>query len=333
MGTDIGTIDVTVVGDVHLVRDDPAGAFVGVEAPFAEADVLIGNLEGTLSAAGEVNPMNKGFALRSPPEMVDGLTAAGFDVVSFANNHSMDFGTPALVETIDLVRAEDISVAGAGRNRAEAERVRTVTADGISVGVVSFEATDATWQNMQATADHPGINVLKVSPYYGSPYLSEDALSKVDRVVSTAVGAVDVLIVMLHAGISIDHTVTPLQRAAAERCVRAGADAVIGHHPHTVQGIDLVAGAPTFYSLGNFVFDDLAVMDRYEKARLSGMARLEIAADGIEAARFSPVWIDDDGNPGLAEPGTDAFTRIVELSRREGIELEPHDDHFVVPLG
>lgn len=333
MGTDTGSIDVTVVGDVHLVRDDPAGAFAGVEAAFAEADVLIGNLEGTLSAAGDVNPMNKGFALRSPPGMVDGLTAAGFDVVSFANNHSMDFGTTALVETVDLVRAEDVAVAGAGRNRAEAERVRTATADGLTVGVVSFEATDATWQNMQATADHPGINVLKVSPYYGEPYLSDDALSKVDRVVSTAAGAVDVLLVMLHAGVSIDHTVTPLQRAATERCVRAGADAVVGHHPHTVQGIDVVAGAPAFYSLGNFVFDDLAVMGRYEKARLSGIARLEATAAGVEAARFYPVRIDDEGNPGLAEPGTDPFEKIAELSRREGIELEARDDHYLVPLG
>ena len=333
MGNDAGSIDVAVVGDVHLVRDDPAGAFADVAGTFAEADVLIGNLEGTLSEAGEVNPMNKGFALRSPPGMVDGLTAAGFDVVSFANNHAMDFGTPALVETVDLVRAEGIPVAGAGRNRAEAERVRTATADGLTVGVVSFEATDATWQNMQATAAHPGINVLKVSPYYGEPYLSEDALSKVDRVVSTASAAVDVLVVMLHAGISIDHTVTPLQRAAAGRCVRAGADAVVGHHPHTVQAIDVVDGAPTFYSLGNFVFDDLDVMDRYEKARHSGIARLEVSSTGVEAARFYPVWIDDDGNPGLAEPGSDRFGKTAELSRREGVELGIRDDHFIVPLG
>lgn len=328
------TVEVVVVGDVHLSRESPETAFENVRELFDRADLVVGNLEGAQSNEGELSATNRGHALRSPPEMVTGLTAAGFDVVSMANNHTMDYGPDALVDTIERLEEHGIEFAGAGRTRPEAERVSTTRVNGYTVGVVSFEATDLTWHDTQATVDRPGVNRLHVSPFYPEPYVSAHDLEKAKRIVETARESVDVLVATLHAGESIDHTITVQQRALARLLVEAGADAVVGHHPHTVQAIDVHRGAPIFYSTSNFVFDELPVMRRLPRARKTGVAWLRFGADGVSAGRFYPMWIDDRGTPGFAGPATnaEAFFTVEDLSRREGLQLDARDDHFRIPL-
>lgn len=326
-------VDVVVVGDVHLARESPTEAFEHVRDLFEGADLVIGNLEGTLSDAGELDAMNRGHSLRSPPGMVEGLVSAGFDVVSMANNHTMDYGIEALVDTIDRLEEHGVEFAGAGRDREEAERVAVGTARGRRVGVLSFEATDLTWHNTQATADRPGLNFVNVSPYYPEPYVSDHDRTKLTRIAKAARGTVDCLVAMVHAGESIDHTVTVQQRVLARELIESGVDVVVGHHPHTIQAIDTFDDAPIFYSMGNFVFDGLPIMRRLPRARRSGVARFSVGADGLSDARFYPVWIDDAGNPAVADPETnaEAFYAIEDLSRREGFGLEEREDHFSIP--
>lgn len=325
--------DVLAVGDVHLNRPEPATAFSKVGSLFDRMDLRIGNLEGPLSTACDLIEMNMGASLRSPPEMIEGITEAGFDVVSHANNHAMDYGAEALVDTLDLLDHHGITYVGAGRTLAEAERIKSVTVDGTDIGLLSFDATTSTWSNVRATAERPGINKVKTSPLYPDPHVSELDFERVTGRVSSAADRVDVLLAMLHCGVSIHPVVTTAQRAIAKGLIDAGVDAVIGHHPHTIQAIDVYRGAPIIYSLGNFVFDALDVMGTLPTTRTTGAVQLEVTEGAISTVRFYPMWINDDGQPDFADPEAENFSTIADLSMREGTKLNRYADHFAVSTG
>ncbi len=289
---------VTVTGDVMLGRGvgahlasvgDPTAALRPMARRLASADLTIGNLEGTLSRAGP--PRQGGDSFAAAPAVRAGLELAGFDVLSLANNHTGDFGLQALVETVRRVRAGGFVPVGAGSDLARAAQPAIVERNDVRFGVVAF---DAIGETPAATPDRPGALRLRMDPRTG-PLVHAD-LDRVTDIVRDLRSRVDVVLVMPHWGTQYTTRTVRDQRLVARALVRAGADVVVGGHPHWVQGMESVGDSLVAYSLGNFVFD-------MEERETREGAALELTFWGSELknARLVPVVIGQDFAPRLAD--------------------------------
>jgi poly-gamma-glutamate capsule biosynthesis protein CapA/YwtB (metallophosphatase superfamily) len=239
---------VTVVGDVMLGRRVAgAAALRPLQRRLAAADLTLGNLESTLSQAGPPRQGDDSFG--APPSVLHGLGAAGFDAVSLANNHTGDYGEEALLDTAALLKGPVRSF-GAGRSLREANRAFVTTVNGVRFGVLGFNAIGET---PRATATSAGALSVRMPPRTGP--LDAGDLAHVMRLVSRLDRRVDVVLVLPHWGTQYTHVPEPVQSLVGRRLVDAGADLVVGGHPHWVQGMEAYDGAVIAHSLGNFVFD------------------------------------------------------------------------------
>ncbi len=240
----------TIVGDVMLARrvPDPAAALAPMANRLRRADLTIGTLESTLSASGR--PQQGGDSFAADPDVVPLLADAGFDAVSVANNHVGDFEVPALLETLRLLRAGGVTPFGAGRDLRTATRAAVIEHGGIRFGFLGFNSIGET---PRATTSQPGALSVRMPPRTGP--LVESDLRHVERAVRRLGRRVDVVVVLPHWGTQYTHVAEPVQHQVAARLAGAGADLVVGGHPHWVQGLDRVGSTLVAHSLGNFVFD------------------------------------------------------------------------------
>lgn len=332
-------VKVSAVGDLFLNRKRPETAFELVEPGLSDADLLVGNYEASFSDDGErakFRPWSN--FLYSPTRMVAGLTEAGFNVVSLANNQSMNYGPEGLLDTVEVLSKNQIGVVGAGINRNDAEQAYSCTINGIDIGILGFESTWWDWKATQASRTRAGINQISISPYYGDPYVNDHDLEQMKAGIEEAADANDVLLTLFHFGIAGEHQHTVTQTELAYRAIESGADAVIGAHSHTLQAIEVYQSAPIFYSLGNFAFDRPSTWSLDLMPSESGLVDLSIDRDGISDAIFKPAVYDygTQNKPKLLSPDSEDYTEIVDLliqlSKRAGTELEPIKKGIRVPL-
>ena len=288
-------IDLTAGGDVMLGRRvaNAAARTADVSRPLraigprlASADLTVLNLESTLSRAGTAQQGGDSFA--APPGVVAGLRDAGVDVLSLANNHTGDFQRRALIDTVRLVRAGGIQPVGAGGNLTEAARPAIVERDGVRFGVLAFNAIGET---PRATGTSAGAFSLRMPPRTGP--LNAADLATVTRAVTTLKAAVDVVVVLPHWGQQYTHTPVPAQHTVAAALTKAGADLVIGGHPHWVQSVQFPAGKVVAHSLGNLVFD----MDFSQQTQEGVLLELTYWGKTLKAARLTPYVIGSDYSP------------------------------------
>ncbi|MEO1062487.1 MAG: CapA family protein [Actinomycetota bacterium] len=274
-------ITIAAGGDVHgesrVARLLAAGGnpLEPVAAAMSAADFGIVNLETAVGSSGRAAA--KRYTFRAAPELVYRLADAGVDVVSLANNHALDYGVAALFDTIDHARAAGLVVVGAGRDAAEAYAPALVETDGGTVAVVGLsQVLSPGWA---ATADRPGLAS------------GHDRAASV-AAVQHAAALADTVVVAVHWGRELDRCASPGQRDLARALVAAGADVILGHHPHVLQGIDRVDGAVVAYSLGNFVW-------YHSKLPSAETALVEVDVEGGEALghRVVPAVIDASGRP------------------------------------
>lgn len=275
-------VDVTVVGDLMLVRGvpDAAAALAPMAPRLRAADLTVGNLESTLSTDGRPTQED---AFGGSPALLRPLARAGFDALSLANNHTGDFGGGALLDTVRAFRESGIEAFGAGADARAASRPAYLSAGGVRFALVGFNSIGET---PRASTAGPGALSLRMPPRTG-PLVAAD-LRRVERVVRRADRRADVVIALPHWGEQYVHQPWPDQRRVARALVRAGADLVVGGHPHWVQGVDAVGGVPVLHSLGNFVFD----MD-FMAQTMEGVV-LEATFHGaeLEAIRLVPYRMD-----------------------------------------
>lgn len=288
-------VDVTVGGDVMLGRrvgaasaraGDVSRPLRAIAPRLAAADVTVLNLESTLSRAG--SPQQGGDSFAAPPGVLTGLRAAGVDVLSLANNHTGDFQSRALIETVDRIRAASIPPLGAGRNLAEASRPVVVTRAGVRFGFLAFNAIGET---PRATASTPGAWSVRMPPRTGP--LNRADLAAVTRSVQALRRSADVVVVLPHWGQQYTHEPVPAQRTVADSLLRAGADLVVGGHPHWVQGVDVRGNKLVAHSLGNLVFD----MDFSRQTQEGVLLELTFWGRTLKAARLTPYVIGPDFAP------------------------------------
>ena len=235
------------VGDMMLARGVESSVNKNFGGNFSElfknvpelkdADILFANLEGPISDSG--NNVGSKYSFRFKPAVLPVLKETGFDVFSFANNHIGDWNIKAFNNTLTNLKNYNILVAGAGENKAVTENPVIIEKNGIRFGFIGFSDVGPNW--MKAGNESSGI-LLASDPNYTS-------------IINQAKGSCDFLIVSIHFGEEYKTTHNNRQESLAHSAIDAGADIIIGHHPHVGQDIEIYKEKPIIYSLGNFIFD------------------------------------------------------------------------------
>lgn len=293
-------------GDVLLDLTEPEGVdpFTKVEPSLSSADVAIVNLEMAITERGE--PYDKEFVFRAPGSAALTLAGAGVDVVSLANNHILDFGSVGLEDTISVLDEVGILRPGAGANNAEAYAPRVLVLDNeIRVAFVSASAIIP--GGFSAGAERPGIADAKW------------AIPRVLAAVRAAASGNDVVVVSIHWGVERATCPSQDQRDLAQQLIEAGANLILGHHPHVLQPIETFDRTVIAYSLGNFAWHP-----RYGITGDTGV--LEIFFDGpiVEGYQFHPHILDYLGGAMPVDSG-DRYDRIIDIveGRCEAHSPEP----------
>lgn len=224
-----------------LLNEPGREFFAALKPLLATADLRFANLESQLSdQKGETESPHSQLIFTGPPEGAASLAGAGFDVVSLANNHALDYGKRALLETMGHLDRAGVRYVGAGRARKQAYGPLIVERGGFRLAMVAV--TDI-W-NQDPRAKQPGGDLVARADLDGLPAVVR-ALKK-DR-------SLDALAVSYHGGREFVDEPLERTRTLLRAAIDAGADVVIGHHPHVTQGVEWRGGKPILYSLGNFL--------------------------------------------------------------------------------
>jgi poly-gamma-glutamate capsule biosynthesis protein CapA/YwtB (metallophosphatase superfamily) len=213
----------------------------GIAPVLKKGDVAWTNLESPLTTLG--SPwVGKDVTFQGTPLLAPALGKAGIDVVTMGNNHALDYGAAALVDTIKRVEKGGVEVVGAGKNDADAWKPAIVeTEGGAKVGFLAW--TDIIWPGYIATSG-PGVASARVN------------VTRMKNAIRKLAKQVDYVVVGYHWGIEYEnYPNATLQVAVAHAAIDAGADLVIGHHPHVLQGFEVYKKRLIAYSLGDLVFD------------------------------------------------------------------------------
>jgi poly-gamma-glutamate capsule biosynthesis protein CapA/YwtB (metallophosphatase superfamily) len=271
-------VTIAFAGDMNfegVLRDrldsDPSSAVGPFASVLQGADLAIGNLETAIAVGG--TRAGKQFAFRAPPSAVDALRAAGFDAVSMANNHGLDYGTDGLAETLAVARAQpDHFIIGIGGDEDEAFAPFTTEIKGQRIAVIgATQVLDGSLIDAwTATATQGGLASAK----------------RVDRLVAEVQQARadnDTVVVFLHWGIEKETCPSGDQQSLAQTLVDAGADVVVGGHAHRLQGGGRLGSAVVHYGLGNFLFRENSAAG----AR-TGVFEVTIAGREVDGTRWIP---------------------------------------------
>lgn len=207
-----------------------------------EADIMCLNNEFTYSTGG--TPLKgKAYTFRAHPSRVEILKEMGVDIVSLANNHAYDYGPQSLIDTMATLKEAGISYVGAGHNIDEAMEPAYFEVDGKTIAYVAASRAEKNKMTPQATMDSPGI------------LRCYDTELFVETIKEAKINA-DYVIAYVHWGTEYSYELEEVQLSTGREYLDAGADIIIGAHPHILQGIEYYNGKPIVYSLGNYWFNN-----------------------------------------------------------------------------
>lgn len=300
----VPTITVAAVGDMCfdssvrrlISRKGAKSPFSSTHKVLAKASLTIGNLECALSRRGHAVP-GKTYTFEGPPSAVRGLSWAGFDLVALANNHARDFGSIALKDTITNLDKAKIGHAGAGGSSKTAFRATYVTRNGAKIAFLSYSQIGPS--SFRAGAQRSGTAYTQ-------------RLATVVRAVRAARKKADYVVVSFHWGIERRSSATAQQVRFGRAAVRAGANLVLSHHPHVIEGVEFYRKGLIAYSLGNFVFSPGSAAG-HDTMILS----LTLGPNGIRDVTARPVHLDPNGRPVLAKGATRSrILRVIKKTSR-----------------
>lgn len=275
-------VSLVFVGDIvlddvagRMIRrgGDPFAAWAGV---LAGADIRIGNLECVVATRGQA--AGKTYTFRAHPRVLPVL-ARHFDALALANNHSGDFGREAFAQMLGLLGDAGLASFGGGHNLAQAHAPLLLERKGLRIALLGYN--EFMPRSFEADTDAPGIA------------WSEDEQVVADIRKARKVYGADLVIPVMHWGWENEPVANARQRQLARTMIEAGADAVIGGHPHVTQDIEHHQGKPIIYSVGNFVMKETD----NDGQRRAWVLRLQLDRQGVRAFDTLPVQIDFDGIP------------------------------------
>jgi poly-gamma-glutamate capsule biosynthesis protein CapA/YwtB (metallophosphatase superfamily) len=366
-------VTLLAVGDVGAKRPEPISIFRGCRDVLRSGDVVFAQLETTVTDRGAQAP-NARLAMRAPPLMASAVRDAGINVMSFAGNHCLDWGYEGFADTLRHMADAGVALCGAGATLAAAREPAIVEHDGVRFAFLAYSSILP--EGYRAEQAKPGCTPMRAHTFYeqvehdqpGTPartisHAHREDLAALIADVRVARANADLVIVSMHWGIHmVEATIADYQREVAYAAIDAGADAIIGHHPHILKGIEYYSGAPILYSLGNFAIEQPHVWDpaitetdsfRHlvslnpswdrdavymlpEDTRMTGVVRFHCNEDGIRRTEFLPAWIEDDSAPVMLAATDPRFTRVADylarISKSENLNVDIERDGDVLRL-
>ncbi|MFC4078366.1 CapA family protein [Salinithrix halophila] len=296
-------LTMTMVGDMMLGRHVEKVAerkgsdslFRYVKPLLKESDLVTGNFESPilLGDPEKYPPFDKAIRLNAGQESAVALKKAGFTSVNLANNHMMDYGGPGVSDTKKAFEQARLETVGAGRDRYNAKQILYQEVNGLKVATMGM--TDVYQSGFPARQGTPGI--LPASPKTVLP------------LVRSAEKSAALVVVHIHWGVEYDNNVHPRQRDLGRALVDAGADIVVGHHPHVLEPVEIYKNGIILNSTGNFIFDQ-----GWSRTRETALFRYRLAKNGTAKLEVIPMWISE-GHP---RP----LAGLRNLYRREKIYLQ-----------
>ncbi len=290
-------VHLVAVGDLMLDRSLSVALqqgnidypFTNVSESLLEADLTIGNLESALGDIGE--PAKKRYQFRAPPEAAESLASAGFDIISLANNHAMDFGHEGLLQGMELLNEQGIKTTGAGINAQAAHAPALVEVNELKMAFLSYVHVPVEAITGFDTADWTATDT--------SPGLAWADPEQIASDVHNAQNQSDLVVVLLHSGHEYVAAPSEPQVAAAHAAIDAGADLVIGHHTHVLQGIEFYEDGVIIYGTGNFAFE-------IDGDPQTALFHIWMDQDGVRQIEIDPAIIQFGGQPRLADESESA---------------------------
>jgi poly-gamma-glutamate synthesis protein (capsule biosynthesis protein) len=267
------------------------------------ADIVFGNLETPITPGAEIPPHCMIF--RSNPGTEKVLKEAGFSIVSLANNHTPNFGERGLKDTFNYLNSVGIKYIGAGLNEEEAYKPVYIEKKGIIFAFLGYTDPSIVPKEYEASDEVAGTAFMRVD--------------KMIKTIKEAKKIADFVIVSMHTGIEYTEKLSKLQLRFSHKAIDAGADLVIGHHPHVVQAIEKYKGKYIFYSLGNFVFDRMKSKDTQEGL----IIKIYFKKDDISKISFLPVVMEK-----LAQPRMAHKDEAEKILRRLKFPIESRVSYF-----
>lgn len=309
---------INAVGDIMLAGSG-TGLFrrTGYDYPFTattatllQGDLNIGNLESPIAQGGD-EYTNKKFRFKSDPAAAAALRKAGFTHLSLANNHILDFGPRALHETIKALDDSGISHAGAGPDLGSARQGSMLKVKGVRIALLAYSLT-------YPDEFYAGIKRAGTAPGYDSYYRTDIARAR---------QSADYVIVSFHWGSECEEFPREYQKSTARKAIDAGADVVLGHHPHVLQGIEFYKSGVIFYSLGNFAF-----ASKSRKADRSMIARITLdnGISDVEVIPLNVLYTDVRFQPRIlgGSRGQSVADRLNRLSAGLGTMVSTKDGRY-----
>ncbi len=355
------SITFVAVGDVGPNREEPFSIFRHAVPYIEQAELAFCQLEPALSKRGTPLPQAR-LPMRADPSAAEAIRRAGFDVVSFASNHCMDWGREAFADTLAALRTQELKVIGAGSDIREARAPVFAQVRDNTPKVALLAYNSILPQGYWATDDRPGCAPLRAHTVYepiehdqpGTPcrihtYANREDLQDMLDDIRQAKAKSDVVIVSMHWGIHfVPAVIADYQKELAHAAIDAGADLILGHHPHILKGVEIYRGKAIFYSLANFALESpFSFADNLEDkashqeiARLnpgfrrgskslppdsfkSIMVKCRIGAGGIRQVAILPVMIDAHFDPHILHADDprfeDVHAYLKQISEDQGI--------------
>lgn len=337
------------VGDVLPERDNPHESFDKVRETITEGDLAFCQLEANISQRGTRLPQAR-HTTRLQKESATAIAKAGFDVVSFAGNHCMDWGREAFFDTIDALQEEAIHVVGVGENISVARRPIIRDVKGTKIAFIAYSSILP--QCYWAEADRPGCAPMRAHTLYeqiehdqpGTPcrthtFAHREDLAALINDIETAKQQADIVVMSIHWGIHfIPAVIADYQKEVARVAIDHGVDLILGHHAHILKGIEVYKGVPIFYSLCNFATDLTMTPEHAESkgfkeiqglhpewipdfesrynfppdSRRSMMVKISIENKKIKKVSFLPVYIDTQAVPEILTSQDPRFNEVTE---------------------
>ena len=348
-------------GDVGPNRDDPDSMFRNVAPLIKEGDIGFCQLEVNFSTRGTPLPQAR-LPMRADPAGARAIRDAGFHVVSFASNHCMDWGRDALFDTIDFLTKEKLAVIGVGSTLEEARKPAILECKGTRIAFLAYNSVlpMAYW----AEEGRPGCVPLRAFTVYeqiehdqpGTPCRVHTFPHKADLAamvddIRKAKSQADLVIVSTHWGVHfIPAVIADYEKEIAHAAIDAGADLIVGHHPHILKGIEIYKGKVIFHSLCNFALEvpfrfdkDLRGTNRHKEiqdlnpqwgadpeypmppdTRKTILVKCVISKKTIEKVSFLPAYLNTRAEPEFLTAEDTRFTEVTgyieEITKSQGFD-------------
>jgi poly-gamma-glutamate capsule biosynthesis protein CapA/YwtB (metallophosphatase superfamily) len=333
-----GQVTLLAVGDVALRTARPETQLAAIAPLLRAGDITFGQLETPLTNEGtrQLFPGFRGASgdvVRDADATAGVLADAGFTVMSFAGNHTMDRSAQAMLASVEAAETRGVRIVGAGENLAAARDPAIMKAGGATVGFLAY--CSVLPRGYEATPARAGVAPLRARTFYeqvdwqaGTPprivtLTNAGDLAALQEDVRQLRERVDVVVVSMHWGIHFEPgTIADYQYEAAHAAIDAGADVILGHHGHVIKGVEFYRGKPVFYSLGNLTLlprgdkgEPLTAGGRVD-AQLTMIAKLTLDGGGIGRVAIVPCWLDLGLEPEVIPPDDPRFGDFLAYLRR-----------------